>query len=79
MPNRLHCNILSQASLSRAKCKELAKAIAQPMMNQAELIRVILVTASGKPRALEIKPMPNADGIGQTALDGIENEIFRGF
>lgn len=31
------------------------------------------------PTALEIKPMPNADGIGQTALDGIENEIFGGF
>ena len=31
------------------------------------------------PTALKIKLMPNADGIGQTALDGIENEIFWGF
>ena len=48
--------------------------------NTTELwMTIILVTASGMPTALEIKPMPNADGIGQTALDGIENEIFRGF
>ena len=47
--------------------------------NYFQRVGPILVTASGMPTALEIKPMPNADGIGQTALDGIENEIFRGF
>ena len=39
----------------------------------------ILVTASAMPTALKIKPMPNADGIEQTALGGIENAYFSGF
>ena len=39
----------------------------------------ILVTASAMPTALKIKPMPNADGIEQTALAGIENAYFSGF
>ena len=39
----------------------------------------ILVTASAMPTALKIKPMPNADGIGQTALGGIENAYFSQF
>ena len=39
----------------------------------------ILVTASAMPTELKIKPMPNANGIGQTALDGIENAYFGGF
>ena len=32
------------------------------------MVSIILVTASAMPMALEIKPMSNADGIGQTAL-----------
>ena len=38
-----------------------------------------MVTASGMTKALEIKPMPDADGIGQTALDSIENDLFSKF
>ena len=39
----------------------------------------ILVTASAMPMALKIKQMPNASGIGNTALDGIEIAFFGRF
>ena len=39
----------------------------------------ILVTASAMPTALKIKQMPNAGGIGKTALDGIEIASFGRF
>ena len=46
---------------------------------QIVYVMAILVTASAMPTALRIKPMPNADGIGQTALDGIEIDFFGEF
>ena len=48
-------------------------------INTSSLVQTILVTASAMPTALEIKQMPNAGGIGKTALDGIEIAFFGRF